>query len=1495
RKEREQYFEIQDLKARLQDKNIAISELKKLIENGKGKSMDTKFNRPFVVRQPNAQRIPKPSVLGKPTPFSNSLDRIYFQKTKSVSKTNVSEGLSKQVTAQTLPQTAKKAIVQLILFIVDSGCTKHMTGNLKLLCNFVEKFLGTVRFGNDQFAPILGYGDLGNDLLVGNHGSDLYTISLQESTSSTPLYLMAKATPTQAWLRHQRLLHFNFDYINLLSKKNIMIGLPKLKDGKNLDKMKKKEDQCILVGYSTQSKGYRVYNKRTRMIVESIYIRFDEIKEVLETSVANNTSGLVPQRQKASDYDNPDPVPQRQAVYSLADADAPSQQELDLLFGPLYDEFFNAGSNPLTNIQSTSAPSTHINVHAEENNNDQAEEREQLQDAEFTNPLCALTQDVAESSSHNIGNLNFPTFNQPQVSEYRWTKDHSLEQVRGNPSRPVQTRRQLATDPEMSKGYAQEEGIDFEESFALVARLEVVQIFIAYAAHMSFPIFQMDVKTAFLNGPLKEEVYVAQPNGFVDPDHPEKVYCLRKALYRLKEAPRTWYDELSKFLTSKGFTKDVNHAGCIDSRKSTSGGIQFLGDKLVRTQLQDYGFNYNKIPLYCDSRSAIGISCNPVQHSCTKHIHTRYHFIKEQVENGIIELYFVRTEYQLADMFTKALREDMFKYLIRRIGMRCLTPAELKVKCSHWQYTFPLPVKVVVTARRLEMPLPEVCTAIEEKKKKLPVKDRWQRPMRAGSEYQHLTDLNLLMESVSLSHSCDRWICDLSGDEEFRVKEVQDDVDNTAAQGDDTAVPGDKTKLEKAQVAGDDQVKKRQAEIYQIDMDHALKVLNIQEDETQVQEVVDVVTTAKLIIEVVTAANESVTAASTTIAAAELQVSANTITAAPVRVVVASTKRRKGVVIRDLKEESTAIIPADTKSKDKHKGIMVEEPKPMKKKQQVKMDEEYARKLHEELNKDIDWDVAIDHVKQKAEEDPYVQRYQSKEQIEEEENRAIQSINETPAQKAAKRRKLNDEKTKLEKAQVAGDDQVKKRQAEIYQIDMDHALKVLNIQEDEPQVQEVVDVVTTAKLIIEVVTAASESVTAASTTIAAAELQVSTATITAAPVRVVVASTKRGKGVVIRDPKEESTAIIPADTKSKDKHKGIMVEEPKPMKKKQQVKMDEEYARKLHEELNKDIDWDVAIDHVKQKAKEDPYVQRYQVMKKRPQTKAQARKNIIMYLKNVAGFRLDYFKGMSYDDIHLKKHLKIVLDEDDGVYTEATPLARKAPVKTKLEKAQVAGDDQVKKRQAEIYQIDMDHALKVLNIQEDEPQVQEVVDVVTTAKLIIEVVTAASESVTAASTTIAAAELQVSTATITAAPVRVVVASTKRGKGVVIRDPKEESTAIIPADTKSKDKHKGIMVEEPKPMKKKQQVEMDEEYARKLHEELNKDIDWDVAIDHVKQKAKEDPYVQRYQMMKKRPQTKAQARKNIIMYLKNVAGFRLDYFKGMSYDDIRPIFKAKFN
>nr|GEU48646.1 retrotransposon protein, putative, Ty3-gypsy subclass [Tanacetum cinerariifolium] len=238
---------------------------------------------------------------------------------------------------------------------------------------------------------------------------------------------------------------------------------------------------------------------------------------------------------------------------------------------------------PTTNIQPTSTPSTPTYAYAEENNNDQ-EEEEHLPDDEFTNPFCEPTQDVTESSSHNVGNSNVHTFNQLQVSKYRWTKDYPLEQVRGNTSRPVQTRRQLATDLEMcmfalTVSTAEPENI--KEAMADSAWIEVMQeklhqfdrlqVWELVDQPFSKTVIRlkwlwknkkdedqtMDVKTAFLNGPLKEEVYVAQPDGFVVTDHPEKVYKLRKAIYGLKQAPRAWYDKLSKFLTSKGFTKGL--------------------------------------------------------------------------------------------------------------------------------------------------------------------------------------------------------------------------------------------------------------------------------------------------------------------------------------------------------------------------------------------------------------------------------------------------------------------------------------------------------------------------------------------------------------------------------------------------------------------------------------------------------------------------------------------------------------------------------------------------------------------------------------------------------------------------------------------------------------------------------------------------------------------------------------------------------------------------
>nr|GEW78099.1 copia protein [Tanacetum cinerariifolium] len=175
-------------------------------------------------------------------------------------------------------------------------------------------------------------------------------------------------------------------------------------------------------------------------------------------------------------------------------------------------------------------------------------------DDELINIFSTPVQDRVETSNHHVDSSNMHTFYQHHPSEHRWTKDHPLEQVIGNPSQTIRTRCQLESDGEMCM-FALTVRVDFEESFTPVARLEAVRLFITYAAHKSFTVYQMDVKTLFLYDPLKEEVYVNQPDGFVDPYHPNKVYLLKKALYKLKQAPRAWYDELSNFLVSKGFSK----------------------------------------------------------------------------------------------------------------------------------------------------------------------------------------------------------------------------------------------------------------------------------------------------------------------------------------------------------------------------------------------------------------------------------------------------------------------------------------------------------------------------------------------------------------------------------------------------------------------------------------------------------------------------------------------------------------------------------------------------------------------------------------------------------------------------------------------------------------------------------------------------------------------------------------------------------------------------
>nr|GEW08419.1 hypothetical protein [Tanacetum cinerariifolium] len=901
-------------------------------------------------------------------------------------------------------------LVEIVLFIIDSGCSKHMTGNLRLLINFVEKFLETVKFRNDQIAPILGYGDQGNDLLKGFCGIKLYSITLQDTNSPNPICLMAKATSSQAWLWYRRLSHLNFDTINLLSKNDIVVasingkryvlviiddysrytwthflrskdetpevlidflrlvqrGLqaqvrivridkgieflnqtlhayfatkgilhqtsvartPEQKgvfkrrnrtlveaartmlsaikvplffwaeaiamacftQNRSLviprhektpyhiinDRKPKKVMHVFLWGYSTQLRAYRVFNKRTRVIVETIHVNFDELPQMASDHVSSDSA---PECQRmALEHDSLNPGLQCQENVTQADKTVTTSNELDFLFSPMFNELLNGSSKVVSkssivstadahnqrqqhttplNTHTTPAPTCQVPTHAQtvtsHENMNQAEmvkEYAQVENDEFINIFSTPVQDRRETSSRHVDSSNMHTFHQHHPSEHCWTKDHPLEQVIGNPSQYVRTRRQLESDGEICVWELVDRPLcknDMRKRKELISKNHFHQLldwlFIAYAAHKSFTVYQRDVKAAFLYNPLKEEVYVNQPDGFVDPYHPDKVYLLKKALYGLKQTPRAWYDELSNFLVSKGPSKgsidptlfitkhrgdillvkiyvddiifgstnpnlskqfeklmhnkfemsmmgelkfflgiqihqslrgifinqamyaqeilikhgmtscdsvgtpmatkhldadlsgtlidqtkyrsmvgalmyltasrpdimhatcycaryqskptekhltavkrifrylketihmglwypkdtgfeltafsDSDHAGCLDSRKSTSGVLW------MRTQLTDYGFHFDKIPMYYDSKATITISCNPVQHSRTKHIDIRYHFIKEKVKKGIVELFFVRTEYQLADLYTKALPEERFKYLVR--------------------------------------------------------------------------------------------------------------------------------------------------------------------------------------------------------------------------------------------------------------------------------------------------------------------------------------------------------------------------------------------------------------------------------------------------------------------------------------------------------------------------------------------------------------------------------------------------------------------------------------------------------------------------------------------------------------------------------------------------------------------------------------------------------------------------------------------------------------
>nr|GEW45785.1 copia protein [Tanacetum cinerariifolium] len=592
----------------------------------------------------------------------------------------------------------KRTVVQLVLWYLDSGCSKHMTGDRSRLKNFVKKFIGTVRFRNDHFGSIMGYGDYvigdsvisrvyyvegpghnlfsvgqfcdfdlevafrkhscyvrdtnGVELIKGSRGSNFYTISIEDILKSSPICLLSKASKNKSWLWHRHLNLLNFDTMNDLARKDLVRGLPRLKF--------EKDHLCSAIGPAPN---------------------FLTPRQI--------SSGLVPNLVPATPYVSP------------------TNKDLDILFQPMFDEYLEPPcvERPVHPAQAVQAP---VNLAGTPSSTtiDQDAPSPSISSSSLALQSHSLHQGIAAESIFMEDNHVAPVDNNPFVNVFA-PEPYSEASSSGDISSTESTYVKLDEYGDVlknkarlvAKGYRQEEGIDFEESFAPVDRIEAIRIFITNAAGKIMTIYQMDVKTAFLNGELKEEVYKFGMDSCDSIDTPmvdrqkldedplgipvdqtrfrsmasptkKHLEALKRVFWYLKGTINwgLWYPkDTAMALTAYA---DAEHAGCQDTRRSTSRSAQFLGDNLIllmRSQLIDYGFDFNKIPLYCDNRSAIALCCNNVHHSRSKDIDIRHHFIREQVEKGMVELYFVTTDYQLADIFTKALPRQRFEFILSRL------------------------------------------------------------------------------------------------------------------------------------------------------------------------------------------------------------------------------------------------------------------------------------------------------------------------------------------------------------------------------------------------------------------------------------------------------------------------------------------------------------------------------------------------------------------------------------------------------------------------------------------------------------------------------------------------------------------------------------------------------------------------------------------------------------------------------------------------------------
>nr|GEZ30882.1 hypothetical protein [Tanacetum cinerariifolium] len=735
----------------------------------------------------------------------------------------------------------------------------------------------------------------------------------------------------------------------------------------------------------------------------------------------------------------------------------------------------------------------------------------------------------------------------------------------------------------IAKGHTQEERIDYEEVFAPVARIEAIRLFLAYASFIGFMVYQMDVKSAFLNETIEEEVYVCQPSRFEDPDHPNKVYKVVKALYGLHQAPRAWYETLASYLLENADERQVldefyggTHILFGSSSKAKERWIFISQDKYVAKILRKFGLTEGK--------------------SASTPIDTEKPLLKD-LDGEDVDVHTYRSMIGSL-MYLTSSRPDIMFVVCACARFQVTPKAPHLHALISWQWK--KQTVVATSATEAEYVAAASCCA------------------------QVLWIQNQLLDYGSVNYaltvnpniyvSCIKQFWNI-----VVVKQVNDVTRLQALV--------DKKKI----VVTEATIR----EVLHLDDAEGVDCLPNEEIFTELARiglVRNVDSTSKFymyprFLQLIIRKQVG-----------DLSTHTTKYTFPALTQKVFANIRRVG---KGFSRVETPLF----------EGMLVDQ----------EADEEGDADEHVQevtAGDDAHGDDSAAHgeVSTVTQEPsipsptPPTPPPQPPQDL-----LSTSQVQQTPPQSPQKLEKRNKARVlKLRRLQRVGtsqradtsDDTVMDDESNqgrmIVKVDKDDAVvmmddkkedkKVEEAKEDETEpakVQDVVDVVTTGKLITEIVTATSETLTAAGAIIPIAEPQVLAATLTAAPARFTTAPSRRRKGVVIRDPEEDSTTstIIPAETKSKDKGKVILVEEPKPLKKKQQIEQDEQYAREFHAELNKDIEWDEAIDHVKRKAKEDPVVKRYQVLKRKPQTEAQARKNMIMYLKNVAGFKMDYLKG----------------------------------------------------------------------------------------------------------------------------------------------------------------------------------------------------------------------------------------------------------------------------